>query len=282
MTAFLFIHGWATDSVVWNDTAKAVAGPDWGLNPFNLNINLPGHGGKGSWDEPSFVPAVREAAERLANFPERSVVGVGWSLGAQILLSAIKEGAQFKGLSPFRGCSPFKGLVLVGATPRFTSGADWTHGQSKALVRRMIQDMKKAPEAALKRFYELNFTPGELKTPEAAAFVNRYKYPGPFECQAGMDNRLPGCFPSFNYAGITAALEALYQEDLRDALGAVKCPCLVVHGDKDAVCPVEAGRFLAENIKGARLEVFTDCGHAPFLTHGELFTRLVKEFAEKL
>ena len=276
MTTFLFIHGWATDSVVWNDTAKAACGADC------LNINLPGHGGKGSWDEPSFAPAVREAAARTANLPERSVVGVGWSLGAQILLSVIKEGAQFKG------------LVLVGATPRFTSGADWTLGQSKALVRRMIQDMKKDPGTALKRFYELNFTPGELKTPEAVAFVNRYKYPGlnslrglspfkgPVECQAGMDNRLPGCFPPFNYAGITAALEALYQEDLRDALGAVKCPCLIIHGDKDAVCPVEAGRFLAENIKGARLEVFTDCGHAPFLTHRELFTRLVKEFAEKL
>ena len=282
MTAFLFTHGWATDSVVWNDIAKAVAGADWGsnplrgLSPFNLNINLPGHGGKGSWDEPSFVPAVREVAERMANFPERSVVGIGWSLGAQILLSAIKEGAQFKGRNPF------KGLVLVGATPRFTSGADWMFGQPKAFVRRMIWDMKKAPETALKRFYELNFTPGELKTPEAVAFVNRYNYPGPVECQAGADNRLPGCLPLFKYAGITAALEALYREDLRDALGAVKCPCLIVHGDKDAVCPVEAGRFLAENIKGARLEVFTDCGHAPFLTQRELFTRLVKEFAEKL
>lgn len=282
MTAFLFIHGWATDSAVWNETAKAVATADY------LNINLPGHGGKGSWDKPDFTPAVRETAALMADHPQGSVVGIGWSLGAQILLSAIKQDAQFKGLNPLRGPNPFKGLVLVGATPRFTNGADWTLGQSKALVRRMIQDMKKAPETELKRFYELNFTPDELTTPEAAAFVNRYKYPGlnpckgPIECSTGMDGRLPGCFPSFNYAGMTAALEAIYQEDLRDSLGAIKIPCLIVHGDKDAVCPVEAGRFLAENITGARLEVFKDCGHAPFLTQGKRFARLVKEFAEKL
>lgn len=49
--------------------------------------------------------------------------------------------------------------------------------------------------------------------------------------------------------------------DLRDALGALRCPTLVVCGDGDLVTPPECSREIAQGIAGARLELLADCGH---------------------
>jgi pimeloyl-ACP methyl ester carboxylesterase len=46
-----------------------------------------------------------------------------------------------------------------------------------------------------------------------------------------------------------------------EALGSLRVPTLVVHGDCDRLVPLEAGRATAEAIPGARLEVVTGMGH---------------------
>src|SRR3989304_2798773 len=161
----VFVHGWATDSGVWEGIAKEFAG--------SLSIDLPGHGG--------------------------DLIGGGWSLGSQALIAAqpvLKD--------------RFKALVLVGSTPCFVERDDFPWAQSKALVKRMIMDMKKDPAATADRFYSLNFTADEAATDEAKAFVSRYGYPGPISCEGDV----PGCFPKFKYDEITKDLEAIYTVDL--------------------------------------------------------------------
>jgi pimeloyl-ACP methyl ester carboxylesterase len=46
--------------------------------------------------------------------------------------------------------------------------------------------------------------------------------------------------------------------DLRDALGALRCPTLVVCGDGDRIAPPECSRRIARAIAGARLELLAD------------------------
>jgi pimeloyl-ACP methyl ester carboxylesterase len=46
-----------------------------------------------------------------------------------------------------------------------------------------------------------------------------------------------------------------------EALGSLRVPTLVVHGDADRLVPLEAGRATAEAVPGARLEVVTGMGH---------------------
>jgi pimeloyl-ACP methyl ester carboxylesterase len=46
-----------------------------------------------------------------------------------------------------------------------------------------------------------------------------------------------------------------------EALGSLRVPTLVVHGDADRLVPLEAGRATAEAVRGARLEVVTGMGH---------------------
>jgi pimeloyl-[acyl-carrier protein] methyl ester esterase len=255
-----FVHGWATDSWTWKEAAK-------GYEERATMVDLPGHGGPGTWDEPSLRPAVLEIKERLKSIGRKKAVGVGWSLGSMALVAALSELKE-----------SFRALVLVGATPCFVEKEDFPWGQPKALVKRMIMDMKKDPGAALDRFYGLNFTEEEKKTKAAASMVQRYAFPGPISCEGDV----PGCFPSFKYDGITKALEALYLTDLREELKAIDIPVLLVHGEEDAVCPVGAAEYMGHRIRNARLEVFGKAGHAPHVTEPELFQRTVNDFLARL
>ena len=46
-----------------------------------------------------------------------------------------------------------------------------------------------------------------------------------------------------------------------EALGALRLPALVVHGDADRLVPLESGRATADAIPGARLEIVEGMGH---------------------
>lgn len=257
---FIFVHGWATDSWVWEALADKLKG-----SGDIYNINLPGHGGKKRWGEPTLAPAVAEVLRYTSTLNKKSVVGIGWSLGAETLVAAALE-------DPER----FSSLVLTGATPCFVQRDAFTWGQPRALVKRMITDMRKEPAPTVDRFYSLNFTEEELKGEGAKKFIERYKYPGPVVCSV----ETPGCFPSFRYGEITAALDALYNLDLRSRLKELGLPTLLLHGRMDAIVPVEAAQYMAWNITGASLKVFEDAGHAPFLTKPEWFYAEVKKFID--
>lgn len=252
----VFVHGWGTDSHVWEEAAR-------GFGERAIKVDLPGHGGQSRWDEASFAPAVREIGESVRPFGRDKAVGVGWSLGAMALIASLTEMKD-----------SFRALVLVGATPCFVEKDDFPWGQPKALVKRMIMDMKKDPATTVDRFYGLNFTDEEKKSPSAAAMIKRYAFPGPVNC----DGDKPGCFPSFDYDGITRALEALYMADLRETLRTIDIPVLLVHGRLDMVCPVGAAEYMGSRIKGARLEVFKNAGHAPQVTQPELFEKTLRDF----
>lgn len=264
-TLKVFVHGWATDSSVWDGAVEELSSGD----DFLL-VGLPGHGGRGRWLTPTLEPAVAEIGSSLDGSDGRRVVGIGWSLGAEALIqaAATRPGA-------------FSALVLVGATARFVKTEGYPHGQSRALVRRMIQDMRTDPASALERFYPLNFTDAERETAGAREFMERFRYPGPVVCTDGEYGVPPGCYPEFNYTELAASLEALYSADLRGLLERIDCPVLAVHGSEDAVCPVGAGEHLARNIRGAELVTIEGAGHAPFLTRLEEFTGAVEGFLKR-
>ncbi|MEK7679315.1 MAG: hypothetical protein AAB356_03895, partial [Deltaproteobacteria bacterium] len=178
-------------------------------------------------------------------------------LGAEAL---IEFSAQNSGV--------LKGIVLVGATPCFTERHGFPWGRPRALVKRMLMDMKKDPAQTLSRFYRLIFTGKELEMSEAKGFL------------AGCEKFQGG--DGFDHAGVINALEALYRVDLRGALEKLKVPALVVHGSLDSVAALGAGEFLSSRIKGARLERFEGAGHAPFITVKDRFLKEVKGFVDAL
>lgn len=248
----LFVHGWATDKWVWKHQLKAFNN---GIK-FH-NITLPGHGNSKKWGEPTLTPHARALLTHhsFSTAERSSYVGIGWSLGAQLLLaSAIEMGKKFHA------------LVLIGATPCFVKKKNFPWAQPRIVVKKMIKDMRTMPEKTLKRFYRLNFTEDELKTYNALSFLNRYEQTR----------------PKFMFDEITSGLEAILNTDLRDRLSSLSIPILFIHGEMDKICPVGAAYYLANKIKKARLNIFKKSGHAPFITEAEKFNKVLLDFLESL
>jgi pimeloyl-ACP methyl ester carboxylesterase/class 3 adenylate cyclase len=84
------------------------------------------------------------------------------------------------------------------------------------------------------------------------------------------------------FAGTPASAVAWFRItmdiDVRDVLPAIRVPTLVLHRTGDRVVPVEAGRYLAEHIPGAKLVELPGDDHYPFSGDYEPFLEEIEEF----
>jgi pimeloyl-ACP methyl ester carboxylesterase len=75
-------------------------------------------------------------------------------------------------------------------------------------------------------------------------------------------------------------VESFYDVNVRDSLGEVRVPTLVLHGALDALptSPVAAAEEMAERIPNARLLVLDDAGHVPTLSRPAEVAHAIAEF----
>jgi pimeloyl-ACP methyl ester carboxylesterase len=99
-------------------------------------------------------------------------------------------------------------------------------------------------ELAIRTAFEVNVSP---------AFAQQ---PGAYEAFRAMAKSLPAPVPV-----IMLQMQAIAGHDTSARLPSLTVPTLVVHGDADAMIPVQNGRLIASLIPGARLEVLQGVGH---------------------
>ena len=75
-----------------------------------------------------------------------------------------------------------------------------------------------------------------------------------------------------------ATLEAGFSIDVRPILPTIGVPTLVAHARGDPGVPVQFGRYLADNIPGARLLEVDGNDHAPWMTDPDRVLSEVEEF----
>jgi class 3 adenylate cyclase/pimeloyl-ACP methyl ester carboxylesterase len=75
-----------------------------------------------------------------------------------------------------------------------------------------------------------------------------------------------------------ALIDAVVGMDVRDILGAVRVPTLVLHVEGDTAIPVEAGRLLADRIPGARILEFPGIDHAFWVSDPDLMSDDIEQF----
>ncbi len=78
--------------------------------------------------------------------------------------------------------------------------------------------------------------------------------------------------------GFVAALDALNHYPIRDRLGRIGCPTLIVWGEKDRLITVRDADAFEELIPGARKVVWPDTGHMAMLERPRAFNRLLQSF----
>jgi len=201
-------------------------------------LNLPGHGGAADATHDQWIESI------AAQLPEQPCLLVGWSLGGML---AMQIAASF----PER----VSALVLVSTTPRFKASHDWPHGSSDELFEGFRIAVSSGSPKALNRFFALMLHGEEISRRD---FNNIAKE------AIDREHRVS---PS----GLEEGLKLLEMLDLRSLATEITQPTLLMHGENDAVVPVEAGRWLAEQQQSAsnRQQFFDNCGHAPFLTQSE-------------
>jgi pimeloyl-[acyl-carrier protein] methyl ester esterase len=237
----VLVHGWSASSLFFEGEAGALARRRRVIAP-----DLRGHG-----RSPAGAFTLADLAHDLAALVERlgleGAVLAGWSLGAQVVLAALPRVRRH-----------VSAAVLVAGTPRFTTCEGWPHGLPAQQVEVLAHRTRRDPARAIARFHDAMFAEGELD-PEGRRRVDALRARVP----------LPEA------AAAQAGLEVLAREDLRASLGALDVPVLLLHGERDAICPPGASAAMAAAIPGARATFLPGLGHAPFLSRPGLLAEAV-------
>jgi pimeloyl-ACP methyl ester carboxylesterase len=72
------------------------------------------------------------------------------------------------------------------------------------------------------------------------------------------------------------------RDDLRDKIGQIEMPALVVHGDLDMAISLDRGKALADGLPKAQLAVIKGGGHASNLTHPDQVNPHIEKFLASL
>lgn len=236
----VLIHGWGLRREVWSPCLDALR------EVADVRLaDLPGYG-----ETPDAGRSFAEAARALAaSLPARATL-CGWSLGALLAMQAAR-------LAPER----IGKLILVGVTPRFTQDEDWPAAQPASLLDEFTAAVANDGRVTLQRFVAL-FNQGDSKARPIGREIAR--------------NVLSSPPPAT--ATLLAGLDWLRDTDLRGQAPEIACPLLLIHGAHDPLMPLAAAQWLADRLPQARLEVFADAAHAPFLNDPERFARLVGDY----
>ena len=236
-------------------SAPLVFIPGWclGRGPLNAAVDalrgqffdLPGYGSAPLIED--FDAAADDVAARL---PAGSTL-CGWSLGAQLALAVAARAPAKVGK-----------LVLVAGTASFIQRDGWPHGMPPEMLAEFAAGIAADAEAMLPRFVG-GFNRGDARA--KAVTLELLKLADPR--------------PSGQVLGV--GLNWLRDVDLRQAAGQVKAPTLLVNGSADPLMPLPAAEALAALIPGARLEVFADCAHAPFISTPADFIARVAAFVNE-
>jgi pimeloyl-ACP methyl ester carboxylesterase len=77
---------------------------------------------------------------------------------------------------------------------------------------------------------------------------------------------------------VRALLDALSEIDVRHVLPTIRIPSMVLHRVGDTAVPVDAGRYMAERIPGARCVELAGTDHVPWLGDAEALVDEIEEF----
>jgi pimeloyl-[acyl-carrier protein] methyl ester esterase len=231
MKPWVLLHGWGFHSAIWGDLASPRPSRDVRL------IDLPGHGSQAARPFTTLDALADEIAPQL---PPGALVG-GWSLGGLVAQRLARRHPDRVGA-----------LALIAATPCFLDRDDWPHGVPAATLAAFASDLRRDARATLARFVNLNAIGGESGR-EAARAATRRLAERPLPSPDALD----------------AALALLSSTDLRADARTLTMPAVVIHGARDRIVPVGAGRWLAQALATARLVELPAAAHLPFVSHRE-------------
>lgn len=228
----VLLHGWGLHGGVWSALAARLA------TSFRVHVvDLPGHGGS----RDALLAGLDGLVGAVAEVTPVGARVCGWSLGG---LAALRLAARHP--------AQVAALALVSTTPCFVRRDDWPHAMAPETLADFAQGLRTDPARTIRRFVNLNALGGPQareRTRELAALHLDHAAPSPDALAAG--------------------LAILRDTDLRGEVGAIAVPAMVIHGGRDVLAPVGAGRWLARALANAQYVEIADAAHLPFVSHAD-------------
>ena len=224
------LHGWGFDSRIWADLAGRLARS----RRVHL-VDLPGHGRSRASAFPSLDRLVDGVARAI---PDGAIV-VGWSMGG-LLAQRLAH----------RHPGKVRALAVVAGTPCFVARKGWPHGMAPSTLEGFADDLRRDAPATLATFVRLNALGGHGSRDAIRALAR------------GLDER-----GGASASALDAGLDLLRTTDLRRDAADLAVRALVIHGARDRIVPIEAGRWLARSMPNAELVELPAAAHLPFVSH---------------
>lgn len=169
--------------------------------------------------------------------PQEKLTVIGWSMGGLLALELAAARPE-----------KIRSLILVSSTACFVQKENYTAGLPRAIVRQLKRRIQRDALTARRDFFRQMFTPAEKE--DCTKFLQQE--PALQETSA-----------------LLSGLDYLETRDLRPLLPKLQMPVQILHGSDDPICPITAGRYLAQHLPQAKLLELPGCGHVPFLTQKE-------------
>jgi pimeloyl-[acyl-carrier protein] methyl ester esterase len=240
-TDLVLIHGWGLHGGIWDRFVPLLE-----ANFRVTCVDLPGHG-RSDWQGEETLDAMTAAVLAVTPVPAALL---GWSLGGLVATRAAL-------MAPDKVTA----LVTIASTPCFVRKPGWQSAMLPVLLDTFAAELAQDYARTLNRFLALQVrgsnSYGEvLKTLRALLLAHGEP----------------------DAAALRAGLEVLRTADLRDSLGGIDCPTLLLMGERDTLVPVNAGHAASELFPNARMEVIEGAGHAPFIAQPEVVAGQINNF----
>lgn len=236
----VLLHGWGVSSQVWEPILPGLT------SDYRVTcVDLPGHGRSPVLAGDDLGPWL----EALIDVIPPGAVWMGWSLGGMLALAAADARP-----------AAVRGVVIVASNLRFIAATDWPDAISPEVFQDVVDGVAVNPLKTLQRFVALQFL-GVREGAEAARHLREQLPVG----------------PSFN-AGLMSGLDLLRTIDNRPKIREVSVPVKMVFGQKDKLVPLAVAEVIPVLNPAVGIATIAGAGHAPFLTHPEVFMDTVKPF----
>ena len=235
-------HGWGLHGGIWQPLVEALR------DRYRLTlIDLPGHGH-------SPMPAggfdLARLSQLMLHSAPANAVWIGWSLGGMAALNAALH------------CpAQINKVVMVAAQPQFINTDDWPHATPDNSLAIFSETLTQNSAQTLKRFLGLQVR----GSADEKALLRRIR--------AIVDER-----PLPQTEALRLGLEILRTTNLRPQLNQLQCPLQFIFGGRDMLVPVATAEMIQQLWPQARVDIITDAGHAPFLSHTEEFLSRLETF----
>jgi pimeloyl-ACP methyl ester carboxylesterase len=249
----IFVHGWLMHSRNWRNVVAALE-----ATHFCIALDLPG-----------FADSAKPRDRRVYAIDAyaRTVLALADSLGlARFALAGHSMGGQIA-LHLASALAPERVERLIAVAPVVT-------GRLSAFVRLIT-----VPQMAVGHVLPFAVPPTAalFRHPRIAPvmFGAWFHRAPPFEMWR--EDVLRASQPDIVTPAFWSA-RSIMGTDVAPQLKRITAPFLIVSGRKDRIVSSNESIHAAEQLSGARLELFDDCGHFPFFEFPDKFNALVQSF----